>query len=237
MSIYAVAKGKRIGIFDNWAECKLSIGGYPGARYKKFNSNDDALKFILDNKIEVNMPLLNNIDKSNKNSKSKKNIKSNILDIEDSIFKFDYYVYTDGSCLNNGKKNAVAGIGIYFGENDSRNVSQKVIGKQSNNTAELGAIIYLYNIIENDITIGKQIGIVTDSTYAIRCATSYGKKCAENNWKNDIPNKDLVKQIYELYNDKENVKFLHIMAHTKNTDIHTIGNKNADILANNAIRF
>ena len=59
---------------------------------------------------------------------------------------FDYYVYTDGACSNNGSLNAKAGIGIYFGENDIRNVSQPVVGKQSNNTAELGSFIVLFDI-------------------------------------------------------------------------------------------
>jgi ribonuclease HI len=86
------------------------------------------------------------------------------------------YVYTDGACSNNGKKNAKAGIGIYFGHDDPRNVSQRIEGKQTNNTAELGAILHVYTILEKDILSGKKIGIVTDSIYAIRCATTYGKK-------------------------------------------------------------
>ena len=49
------------------------------------------------------------------------------------------YVYTDGSCKNNGKHNAIAGIGIYFGENDNRNLYKTFTGKQSNNTAELSS--------------------------------------------------------------------------------------------------
>ena len=61
------------------------------------------------------------------------------------------YVYTDGSCINNGKANAKAGIGIYFGENDSRNVSRKFKGKQSNNTAELTALIDVSKILKKDI--------------------------------------------------------------------------------------
>ena len=52
---------------------------------------------------------------------------------------------------------------------------------------------------------------------------------------NEIPNKELVKTIYEIYKDKSNIKFQHIKAHTSNTDIHSIGNKNADKLANLAI--
>jgi len=145
----------------------------------------------------------------------------------------DYYVYTDGACSNNGKKNAIAGIGIYFGEGDPRNVSQRIEGKQSNNTAELGAILHIYTILEEDIRSGKNICIVTDSIYAIRCATTYGKKCADAKWK-DIPNKEMVQKAYELYNGS-NVYFMHVMAHTGNTDVHSLGNKEADRLATNAI--
>ena len=68
----------------------------------------------------------------------------------------EYYVYTDGSCYNNGKKNAVSGIGIFFGPNDKRNVSKTIEGKQTNNTAELTAIIETYSIIESDILAGKK---------------------------------------------------------------------------------
>ena len=68
-----------------------------------------------------------------------------------SKFDIDYFVYTDGACINNGSDNAIAGIGIYFGEDDERNVSKQVIGKQSNNVAELQAIIDVYDIIKNDI--------------------------------------------------------------------------------------
>ena len=56
------------------------------------------------------------------------------------------------------------------------------------------------------------------------------------NWlKKDIPNKDLVKKTYELYKDKTNIQFLHILAHTYKMDIHSIGNRCADILANKSV--
>jgi ribonuclease HI len=123
-------------------------------------------------------------------------------------FTPDYYVYTDGACSNNGQESAVAGIGIYFAVNDPRNVSQKMEGKQTNNTAELGAILNTYPIIEADILSGKKITIVSDSQYAIRCATTYGEKCTSQGWNKDIPNKELVKEVYNLYKDKFNVKFI-----------------------------
>ena len=145
------------------------------------------------------------------------------------------YFYTDGACSQNGYHDAIAGIGIYFGEGDPRNVSQRIDGKQTNNTAELSAILHLYTILEEDIIRGKRIGIVTDSIYAIRCATTYGKKCADAKWKKDIPNKEMVKKAYELYSGT-NVEFIHVMAHTKHTDVHTLGNREADRLATNALK-
>ena len=140
------------------------------------------------------------------------------------------YVYTDGACSNNGKENAIAGIGIYFGPQDSRNVSQRIEGKQTNNTAELGAILHLYTILEEEIRAGKKIGVVTDSIYAIRCCTTYGKKCADTGWKKDIPNKEMVKKAYEWYSGT-NVEFIHVAAHTRKKDAHSLGNKEADRLA------
>jgi len=145
------------------------------------------------------------------------------------------YVYTDGACTNNGQKNAAAGIGIYFGEDDDRNVSAKIDGKQSNNTAELSAIIGVYDILKRNIEMGEDVTIVSDSIYAIRCAGEYGLKNANCNWIKDIPNKELVQRIYELYSTKSNVHFMHIKAHTGREDIHSIGNDHADRLANMAI--
>tara|TARA_B100001564_G_scaffold355703_1_gene368487 strand:+ start:1755 stop:2423 length:669 start_codon:yes stop_codon:yes gene_type:complete len=152
----------------------------------------------------------------------------------------DYYVYTDGACVNNGQENAMAGMGIYFDDDDPRNVSKRVVGKQSNNTAELGAIIEAYTIIKDDVENGKVVTIVSDSIYAIRCVTTYGEKCAAKGWSADIPNKDMVKRGYELYRRNSPFKesrifFKHIKAHTGKDDVHSLGNENADRLANMAI--
>lgn len=157
------------------------------------------------------------------------------LETNEEIIESDYYVYTDGACSNNGRENAIAGIGIFLGQDDSRNVSELVEGKQSNNTAELTAIIKTWPIIEKDVLNGKKVTIVSDSIYAIRCVSSYGEKCAQSFWKKDIPNKELVKIAYEIYKDNKNVEFMHIKAHTDNQDVHSIGNDGADILANKAI--
>ena len=164
------------------------------------------------------------------------NINTNKIIKSEKIYLFnpDYYVYTDGACSNNGMDNALTGIGIFFGIDDKRNVSKKIEGK-TNNIAELIAIIETYYIIENDILNGKKVLIVSDSMYALLCISSYGEKCDKKGWNKDIPNKNLVKIAYEIYKDKDNVKFMHTKAHTGNNDIYSIGNDNADKLANKAI--
>jgi ribonuclease HI len=150
------------------------------------------------------------------------------------------YIYTDGSCIYNGTPRAKAGMGIYFGPNDSRNVSMRVEGKQSNNTGELSALLHAMKLIESKTIDDPSLKVVfvTDSKYCVLCMTSYGDKCAHANWSKDIPNKSIVQETYQLYKKYESLSqwnIRHIKAHTNRTDCHSIGNENADRLANEAI--
>lgn len=149
-------------------------------------------------------------------------------------------VYIDGSCINNGKVNARAGYGVFFDYNDARNESGIVKGKQSNNTGELTALIRALEILKKDIEDKKNINIYTDSEYVIKCSGSYGAKLAKNDWKTESdkvpPNLKLLQKIYELYSPhKKTVKIHYIKAHTNLLDKHSIGNSEADKLANMAI--
>jgi ribonuclease HI len=156
-------------------------------------------------------------------------------------YKNNLYVYTDGSCINNGKTSARAGIGIYFGKDSPLNVSRELDNSKAtltNNIAELVAVIEAITIIKANPVPNKII--VTDSEYIIKCATSYGKKLSANNWKTSTnkkpPNVELVKMLFDLTNEF-NIKYKHIMAHTGNKDKHSIGNYFADLLANKAINL
>jgi len=150
-------------------------------------------------------------------------------------------VYTDGACVDNGKPYARAGYGVYFGANDPRNVSESYKGLQTNNVAELLAIIKAMTILKENIMRGEQVNIYSDSRYAIRCCTTYGEKCYKNNWINPnqknkpIPNLEIVQVAYIFSKDYKNINFIHIRAHTGLQDEHSIGNENADRLANEAI--
>jgi ribonuclease HI len=144
-------------------------------------------------------------------------------------------VFTDGSCYNNGKKNAIAGIGIYFGNNDKRNVSERINGKQTNNTAELTAIIKVFDILKEELTQNNSIIIYSDSEYSINSLTTWAVTWEKNNWKKknnkQIENIELIKIGYSLLKQYNNVQLSYIRAHTGKKDTISIGNEKADELA------
>lgn len=147
-------------------------------------------------------------------------------------------VFTDGACSNNGKPSAKAGIGVYFDKEDIRNLSKRVDGKQSNNTAELSAVIEVFKVLKEEIDLKRDIIIYSDSEYTIKCCGSYGEKCKKKDWKNKkgyIPNHELVSELYELFIINPNVTINHVKAHTGLNDDLSLGNEGADRLANEAI--
>jgi ribonuclease HI len=140
-------------------------------------------------------------------------------------------VYTDGSSLGNGQSGAVAGVGVYFGANDKRNVSEPLRGsKQTNQRAELTAVARALD----HVPIDRDVLIVTDSYYAIRCITEWSPKWLKNGWKNsagkDVENRDLVEPIVSRVCEREvckaKTKFKWIKGHANDP-----GNVAADQLA------
>lgn len=147
----------------------------------------------------------------------------------------EIHVWTDGACTNNGKPSAVAGYGVYFGENDERNISARLEGKQTNQRAELMAVIkaiesiMISNIFNASLL---KLHIYTDSRYVIGGATSWIANWKSKGWTNKkkpIVNLDLWKRIDHLMTtNKERLSFqwIHVDAHS---GIH--GNEMADKLA------
>lgn len=40
---YVVWEGREPGVYDSWEECEAQVNGYPGAKYKSFSSQADAV--------------------------------------------------------------------------------------------------------------------------------------------------------------------------------------------------
>ena len=43
---YAVKKGRKVGIFTTWDECKKQVDGFSGAIYKSFTDYDTAVQYV-----------------------------------------------------------------------------------------------------------------------------------------------------------------------------------------------
>lgn len=153
-------------------------------------------------------------------------------------------VFTDGSCINNGKQNALGGIGVFFGDNDERNVSELQNGTtHSNQLGELQAIFIALTICKDDC----DIELYTDSNYSINCLTKWFKIWEKKNWTTskgkDVIHSELIKSILLLIKQKKKVQFIHVRSHQlepkdKNSEeyISWYGNFRADELATNAIK-
>ena len=231
-SYYAVHKGRTPGVYMTWKECQLQIQKFSGAIYKKFSHKQDAERFVKNG----STPLIRRTQ--SKPIAIPKNtyhtLGNNIRPPSNTI-----YVYTDGSCHGNGTKHAKAGMGVYFKENDNRNVSRRISGKQTNNCAELRAILEVFTILWEEIIQKIPIVIYTDSKYCILCCTTYGLKLHNRFWKSSqsqpIPNIELVKELFITFQKHSNVSIQYIAAHTDLKDRHSLGNFHADRLANESL--
>jgi len=96
-------------------------------------------------------------------------------------------VYTDGSCVGNGKAGCFAGIGVFYGPDDPRNVSWVLTkGKPSNQNAELQALFLATEEGDRMLREGEaeRVHIHTDSQYGIHCATTWYANWVRNGWVN-----------------------------------------------------
>ena len=165
-----------------------------------------------------------------------------VEETEPGLATREVIAYTDGSAIGNGSVNATGGIGVFFGDNDPRNICKSVlVPRVTNNICELFAVIQaIEKIIDTEsTTIGLRIVIFTDSEYIVKSVLQYSKAWEKNGYKNKrgqpIKNMVLMKRVIELYK-KYNVKLHHCMAHKSEPRDPVkrkvwYGNKMADLLA------
>ncbi|KAH8297280.1 hypothetical protein KR044_010068 [Drosophila immigrans] len=298
MAFYAVAKGRKVGIYGSWAECQEQVNGFKGAVFKKFNLRQEAEDFIGAKSThgsytpdEFAVPLgrkqpppVSWAAKKKHTSKSEdywpedvqedgimaamdevegfpapssslkrktqadrdpavmSKIPRHASNVEEGIalkqfgaFEFTIdsdgfvIVYTDGSCLGNGRADACAGFGVYFGDDHPLNAAKPVLGRVTNNVGEIQAAIYA---IKTALDLGiRKLGISTDSQFLINSITMWVPGWKRRGWrlKNNEPVKNVAdfKELDELLqNDDIQVKWNYVVAHKG-----IKGNEMADKLA------
>lgn len=227
MKYYAVAKGRVKGIFTSWDECKSHVDRYPGAVYKSFTDRQEAQRFLGPGASKASR-----VSKSTAKSHVPK-IAAVDADLFHPVVRVNQnmVVYTDGACKGNGGRYAKAGVGVWFGHGDARNVSEPLSAvagyEPTNNRAEMTAIIRALRLIpENSNAV-----IYTDSQYSMKGLQSWMPAWKRKKWtKADgkpVANQDLWMSLDSLYTHRSaKVDIKYCKAHCG-----IEGNEAADALA------
>ena len=135
--------------------------------------------------------------------------------------------YTDGSAIVSGEK--LGGFGVYIiDENGQEYFFSEGYRNTKTGRMELMAVITALQKVDKS----KRLTIYSDSMYCVNCVeANWLWKWRRRLWM-DIKNVDLVKKYLEEYEKfKFPPKLVHIKGHTKNDDIHSLGNAIVDKLA------
>jgi ribonuclease HI len=162
MKFYAVRVGRQPGVYTTWDECKGQVHGFKGAVYKAFDSEQEALQFTLGTGA-ANAPTTPTAVHA-QTTKTKK-----VGAEPEPTGLAGLTIYCDGACSNNGKPGAKAGVGVYFGKGDPRNVCERLSPTtflQTNNVAELMAAIRALEMCRAKGET-EAVNILTDSAYVV----------------------------------------------------------------------
>lgn len=148
-------------------------------------------------------------------------------------------IYTDGSCLGNGKSENSGGFGVVVLDNNENLLYtyNKRNENTTNNKEEIRAILYSflnYGIIP--FSDYEEIPIVySDSNYCVQTFNTWMFSWAKNNWiksdKKQPENLELIKAYYDWYQKGYRIDLRKVKGHSDNK-----WNQMADGLATGKIR-
>eukprot|EP00116_Pleurobrachia_bachei_P001929 sb/3462191/ len=139
-------------------------------------------------------------------------------------------IYVDGCCNNNQDPSTrKAGCGVWWGDGDARNITERLWGEQTNQRAEIWAAIRgLQTALQSGFTV---VEIRTDSHYVIKAATEWIARWKNNGWKasnrQPVKHQDLWVLLDQLQHYIE-VRWVKVKGHAG-----VQGNEKADALAKN----
>ncbi|UPK99346.1 hypothetical protein LCI18_010281 [Fusarium solani-melongenae] len=241
---YAVAVGNPTGIYTDWTEASEAIKGIKGPKYKRFATRAEAVGYIKQFGNKETIDALGEEGRSHPEpepepvfelqteeppAKKTKRVPDEVPGsgpVEDVL-----KIFTDGSSRANGRTSARAGLGVYFGDHDKRNLSERLPGlPQTNQRAELMAILRALQIAP----LEQAVQIFTDSQYSINCVTQWARSWEAKGWKTangaEVKNQDIIREVLAKKAERERAGgatyFQWVKGHASNR-----GNIAADQLA------
>ncbi len=211
---YAVAVGRKSGVFTDWPAAEAQVKGFAGAKYMSFPSREEAIAW-LENPVYA----------------KKEGCSSNHapLKIHQEQRPGAIIVFTDGGCINNP---GPGGYGIVIEEGLARREMSGGYRLTTNNRMEMmAALIALEHLSE----CRTPIDLFSDSSYLVNGITKgWARKWRNNGWcKVDggvVMNVDLWQRLL-LTTESLDVRFHWLKGHAGNA-----GNERCDKLAVAAAR-
>ncbi len=211
---YAVATGRRSGIFTDWPTTEAQVKGFAGARYKGFASKEEAEKWLLD-------PV---IAKKTASNKSEAKVLAPAQSRPGAIV-----CYTDGGCSNNP---GPGGYGVVIEESGKRRELSGGYRLTTNNRMEMMAAIIALEELKDCKT---PIDLHSDSSYLVNgISKGWVRKWRKNGWRKSdggaVLNVDLWQRLIVLVENLD-VRLHWLKGHAGNE-----GNERCDSLAVAATR-
>ena len=229
---YVVWAGRETGVFTSWADTSRQVNGFSQAKFKSFKTRREAeaayaAGWSKSREIETKR-------KSNTSKKPQSTVRadsaSSLEALAGSASRFDIQIFCDGACEPNPGE-AGSGVAVYR-EGALAELWYGLYNNQgTNNSAELNAFYQALVMAREGIENGKEVAVLSDSQYSIKCITDWAFSWQKKGWKRkkpgDIKNLEIIKSAHELYlSIRKDVVVSHVSAH-----IGIEGNELADRMA------
>lgn len=147
-------------------------------------------------------------------------------------------VFTDGGCMNNGKKGARASYAFWLPEHTSLSDSKRVPDDQpqTNNRGELLGILEGIKSVQTNLAASEiDLQIYTDSQYSKNCLTIWIQGWIQRGWKTadgkDVSNRDLIEDASMRLTKFKSYTISYVAAHTGKDDDLSRNNNIVDRMA------
>ena len=194
---YAIASGRKSGIYDNWADAQAQVTGYPGAKFKGFSTRAEAQAWM-------EKPIYSPAVK-----KTTSKARPLISDTSPKIGEVT--IYTDGGARYNPGPGGYGIVQIYKGERKELSGGYKLT---TNNRMELMACIVALRELEYR---DKPVTLYSDSSYVVNgIVKGWAKSWRKKGWiksdKKPAVNPDLWAELLDLVEDL-NITFKWVKGH------------------------
>jgi ribonuclease HI len=199
---YAIAVGRKPGIYTNWPDAQAQVKGFPGAKFKGFGTKVAAQEWLEN-------PVYGTAGSKRPRKPQSKYPKQDVQPQKDEIT-----IYTDGGSINNPGPGGYGAVIIDDGEYREFTGGYRLT---TNNRMELmGCIVALKNLPATD----KPVALYSDSSYVVNGINKgWAVKWRQNGWlksdKRPAVNPDLWDALLNLI-DKFNIRFNWVKGHAGN---------------------